>query len=397
MKALVIAPQPFFSPRGTPLSVYYRTLITAELGVEVDLLTYGQGQDVTIPGVRIVRLPKFNVFGSVKVGPSYLKLFLDCMLTFKAIRLLLTNKYAFVHAHEEAVFFCLLLKPLFGFKLIYDMHSSLPHQLTNFQFTRSRPILTLFEKLEHAALRSADAVITICEDLRRYADEKMQGQRKSFLIENSMIDPIRLASNHGDRPLSGPGANGTGDLPVVPSGKRLVVYAGTLEPYQGIELALRAFEHVVKHHDDVFLLIAGGTKQQVQYYSEMAAGLGLSRHCLFVGSVSKPQATTYTRMARVLLSPRTTGNNTPLKIYEQLASGIPLVATNIHAHTQVLTEDVAFLVSPDPDALATGMLQALESNPLRDMKARKAQQLYQQKYSRDLYKRKMDHVLKSVS
>ena len=27
MRALVIAPQPFFSPRGTPFSVYYRTLV----------------------------------------------------------------------------------------------------------------------------------------------------------------------------------------------------------------------------------------------------------------------------------------------------------------------------------------------------------------------------------
>ena len=38
MKALVIAPQPFFTPRGTPFSVYYRTMVTAEQGVKVDLL-----------------------------------------------------------------------------------------------------------------------------------------------------------------------------------------------------------------------------------------------------------------------------------------------------------------------------------------------------------------------
>ena len=57
MKALVIAPQPFFSPRGTPFSVYYRTLVTAQLGVQIDLLTYGEGQDVEIPGVRIIRIP----------------------------------------------------------------------------------------------------------------------------------------------------------------------------------------------------------------------------------------------------------------------------------------------------------------------------------------------------
>ena len=46
MKALIIAPQPFFSPRGTPFSVYYRTSVLSELGVEADLLTYGQGEEI---------------------------------------------------------------------------------------------------------------------------------------------------------------------------------------------------------------------------------------------------------------------------------------------------------------------------------------------------------------
>jgi hypothetical protein len=36
---LVISPQPFFTPRGTPFSVYYRALVMAEQGVEIDLLT----------------------------------------------------------------------------------------------------------------------------------------------------------------------------------------------------------------------------------------------------------------------------------------------------------------------------------------------------------------------
>lgn len=72
MKALVIAPQPFFSPRGTPFSVYYRTLVMAQIGVEIDLLTYGQGQDVEIPGVRIIRIPRFEFLGPVKIGPSFL-------------------------------------------------------------------------------------------------------------------------------------------------------------------------------------------------------------------------------------------------------------------------------------------------------------------------------------
>src|SRR4029453_9650748 len=103
MTALVVAPQPFFSPRGTPFSVYYRTLVTAQLGVKIDLLTYGQGQDVDIPGVRIIRIPAFAWLGPVRVGPSLLKLFLDVFLTLWTIGLLLRRRYDFVHAHEEAV------------------------------------------------------------------------------------------------------------------------------------------------------------------------------------------------------------------------------------------------------------------------------------------------------
>ncbi|MBA2565026.1 MAG: glycosyltransferase, partial [Gemmatimonadetes bacterium] len=164
MKALVLAPQPFFASRGTPFSVYYRTLITAEQGVQVDLLTYGEGQDVDIPGVRIIRIPRIPFLSPVPIGPSGKKFFLDGLMLLWTLALLVTHRYDFVQAHEESVFFSRLLKPLFRFKLLYDMHSSLPQQLTNFNFTRSRRLIGLFERLESEALASADAVITICPD-----------------------------------------------------------------------------------------------------------------------------------------------------------------------------------------------------------------------------------------
>jgi hypothetical protein len=56
MKVLAIAPEPFHTPRGTPISVYYRTLVAAEQGTRIDPLTHGEGADVAIPGARIVRI-----------------------------------------------------------------------------------------------------------------------------------------------------------------------------------------------------------------------------------------------------------------------------------------------------------------------------------------------------
>lgn len=375
MKALVIAPQPFFSPRGTPLSVYYRTLVTAELGVEVDLLTYGQGQDVDIPGVRVLRLPRMGI-GHVRVGPSMAKLLLDTVMFFELMWLLARNRYDFVHAHEEAVFLCVLLKPIFGFKLVYDMHSSLPQQLTSFGFTRSRFLIGAFERLELTALRSADFVITICEDLYRYADRFLENSDRHALIENSLLEPVRvLGTGGGARTGNEEEITERVVLRSVPPEALLVVYAGTLEPYQGIDLLLEGFRLVVDDSGDAFLLIAGGTPQQVEEYRGRAAELGLVDRVSFTGTVPRSVAAALNRMACVLVSTRTTGGNTPLKVYEQLVSGVPLVATDVHSHTQVLDREVAFLVQPDPEAVAEGILQAMHDEKERERKVNNARAL----------------------
>ncbi|MFL5518029.1 MAG: glycosyltransferase, partial [Gemmatimonadales bacterium] len=182
MRALVVAPHPFFTPRGTPFSVYYRTLITAELGVDVDLLTYWEGEGVAIPGVRVIRIPWVPFTSHVRVGPSLKKLVLDLVMLVWTIGLLLRHRYDFVHAHEESVFWCSWLKPIFRFKLVYDMHSSLPQQLSNFEFTKSHLLIQAFERLEKAALRAATAVITICPDLATYVEPLVKDPSRHILI-----------------------------------------------------------------------------------------------------------------------------------------------------------------------------------------------------------------------
>ncbi|NNE36092.1 MAG: glycosyltransferase [Rhodothermales bacterium] len=390
MNVLVISPQPVFQPRGTPLSVYYRTLITAELDVDVDLLTYGEGADIDIPRVNIIRIPRFRLLGNVKVGPSLLKLFLDFWLFLKTIQLLLTRKYDFVHAHEEAVFFCVLLKPIFRFRYVYDMHSSLPQQLESFEFTRSRFIIRIFKSLEERALRSADMVITICQDLYDYAESILDGKVAHAMIENSMLDPVRLAPSEQTSVVEKV-------APQLPGSGRRVVYAGTLEPYQGIDLLLEAFVGVATSTDDVSLLIAGGKPEQVALYRAKAESLGIGPRCHFLGTISRAAAANLNEQANVLVSPRITGGNTPLKIYEQLASGIPLVATDIHSHTQVLNRDVAFLVRPEPDSFRDGLLLALADQSEARLKVENALKLYAEKYSREIYVSKMTRVLESMS
>ncbi len=399
MKALIISPQPFFTPRGTPFSVYYRTLVTSELGVQIDLLTYGVGSDVDIPGVRIIRIPHFSFLGHIKVGPSPQKLFLDIFMVLWTIGLLLRNRYDFVHAHEEAVFFCNLLKPIFRFKLVYDMHSSLPQQLTNFKFTTSRFLIGVFKRLEDWCLRTADAIITICPDLYCYVNGLIRDHKRHLLIENSLFDQIVFRDRESDiGEDSCVISTDKGPFSFwVPSEKRFITYAGTLEPYQGIDILIEAFKAVVAEAPDAFLLVVGGREDQVERYRGMAERLGIESSVLFTGYVSPGRARCYNRIASVLVSPRNAGTNTPLKIYEQLASGIPLVATDIHSHTQVLDKDVAVLVQPEAGDMARGILLALSNKREVRRITRNARRLYETKYSRPAYKDKVKRLLEVIA
>ena len=137
MRILMIAPEPFFEPRGTPFSEFHRIRALTALGHQVDLVTYPFGQDVSMPGLRVIRSLRPPFVKRVKIGPSAAKLPLDALLTLTAFRVGLTGKYDAIHSHEEGGVIGVVLSWLLRLPHLYDMHSSLPQQLTNFAFTGS--------------------------------------------------------------------------------------------------------------------------------------------------------------------------------------------------------------------------------------------------------------------
>jgi glycosyltransferase involved in cell wall biosynthesis len=395
VKVLVVAPQPFFTPRGTPLSVYYRTMVMAENGVSIDLLSYGEGQNVEIAGVRQIRIPRIPGIGPVAIGPSWKKLFLDTFMFAWTFALLLRHRYDAVHAHEESVFWCRFLKPMFRFRLIYDMHSSLPQQLNNFQFTKSRLLMGTFRALEDTCLRKADAVITICPDLKDYALRAGVDPARHLLIENSIFEDVHLVSAGAETDDKSRPARGGG--PAIDVRRPIILYAGTFEHYQGIEILIEAFAIVHAERPDAQLLLVGGTPNQVATAAASVARLGLSNSVTLTGRVSKTAAMRYTELAQVLVSPRQHGTNTPLKIYEQLASGKPLVATRIWSHTQVLNDSVCIMVETDAESIGRGLLRAISDPEHAHLVASRAQALYERDYARPSYERKIRRLLEIVS
>jgi glycosyltransferase involved in cell wall biosynthesis len=142
-----------------------------------------------------------------------------------------------------------------------------------------------------------------------------------------------------------------------------------------------------------FLVIVGGDPEQVETYRRLAVDEGIADDCCFIGRVAQQQAVEYASLASVQVSPRTEGTNTPLKIYQQLASGIPLVATDIYSHTQVLDSSVAFLAEAEPQAFADAMIRALSKPDHAREVVENALRLYEEQYSRQRYVAKLRKLL----
>ncbi len=383
MRILMIAPEPFFEPRGTPFSEYHRIRALLELGHTVDLVTYPFGQDVAMPGLRVFRSMRPPFVRHVGIGPSLAKVPLDLLLACTALRRSFGGGYDVIHSHEEGAAIGVVLSAVLGLPHVYDMHSSLPQQLSNFAYSRSRLLRALFTVFERIAVARSRVVIVICPELQRLV-QQLQPDADPILIEN---------------------APGAGD--VVPTGRAdairaefglsqttpLVVYTGTFEAYQGLDLLFAAAAQVAVTRPDVRFLVAGGRPAQVDAARSEADRLGAGKIVVFAGERPSAEIPAFLEAANVLVSPRSRGTNTPLKIYQYLRAGRPIVATRLLTHTQVLDDDVAVLTEATPGAFAEGILRAVTDREASSRMGERAAHLAATKYSYEAYLDKTRQVL----
>jgi glycosyltransferase involved in cell wall biosynthesis len=383
MKILMLSPQPFFEPRGTPISVYQRLEALSALGHHIDLVTYHLGKDVNLPNVRIFRVRKVKMIQNVRIGPSRAKLFLDMLMFFKVFRMLLSRRYDVIHSHEEAAFFGLLLAKLFRTRHLYDMHSVLSKQLGNFEFGNHPVFVKLFALLEKRVLKSSDAVINVGADLDEYIASVDPGIQR-ITIENTALQAYQT-------PVQPEAVAGLSEKLKLP-GRVPIVYTGTFERYQGLDMVLECIGRVVEQYPNAIFVFVGAKVFQAQLWTEKAATLGLTTHTLFLDAVSPEESMVYLAYASILISPRLNGTTIPLKIYSYLHAGRPIVATNINAHTQVLTQDTAVLVEPNAPAFADGILKVLEDPQLGGCLGGNGYRLAQEKFNYQNYMTKVSRI-----
>ena len=382
MKVLVLAPHPFYQERGSPIAVDLLVRMLSHRGDDVDILTYNEGEDRIYDRLRIHRIKPLINISNVGLGLSWKKIFCDIHLFCRFVSLMFRNQYNVVHAVEETSFMAMLVCPLRRVPFIYGMDSSMTMQIVD-KYPGIRWLKRVLGYLESLLMRRAKIVAPMCDAL---ADEaRRRGAKDVCLLKDvSMI-------------LDSPGTDNL--LQVRESfniSGKMVMYIGNLEPYQGIDLLLDSFSIVIASGYATCLVIIGGNDEDIEYYKNLAKMMDLEESVYFLGKTPIQYIGAYMKQADILVSPRTQGVNTPLKIYSYLDSGVAVLATALPTHTQVMNNEIAMLALPERESFANAMMTLIGDDNLRMELGSKAHAYIQRQHSYDSFREEVDNLYKKL-
>lgn len=372
-KILLISPQPFFQWRGSPIRVAFNVQALTELGYDVDLLTLPIGEEKEIPGVRVIRVANPFRLRNIPIGPSLPKVFFDLLLLLKGIRLCLANRYDVVHGIEEAGFIGAILAKMIGARVIFEKHSD------PFSYKKGmlkNLILRAYAAVEKLSVKMADAVICTGPGLVRQVEKMKTGTRAFhvFDIPSSLVEPDEAKVAEVSRKLR----SNEDDV--------LVSFVGSFALYQGVELMFAAIPQVLAHCAQARFVVIGGSEAEISAQKSHFASLGLSSRVNFLGKIDPDILPNYLRASDILLSPRASGVNSPLKILDYMKAGRAIVATDIPSNRLVLSDDNALLMHSSPTEFARGISILVEDRQKREAMGVVNHEAYTSKYNFDQYR-----------
>jgi glycosyltransferase involved in cell wall biosynthesis len=377
---LMIAPQAFFRVTGTPINVLAMCRALIEDGFAIHVLTVPYGDDVDLPGLTLDRVARLPGCGSLPIGFSVAKLAYNGLLLLALLRLLRRRRFAAVHAIEEAALWAIPLARMRGMPAIIDLDSDLCRQLRDHGSWLGRMLATPARWLRRFALRHATAALTVSRALSEIA----RAENPAVPVFEINDIPIESANRPPDAGRMTALRAGLGL-----AGRKLVVYTGNCDRRQGLPELIQAMAMVRARRPECLLLVVGGEPEQVEALQARIEADGLADAVRLIGARPPDTMPEYMGLAEVVVSPRLEPYTTPLKIFSYMASGRPIVATDLPTHTQVLDPDAAILVPPTPAGLAEGILRALDDPAAAAALGRRARHLVETRHTLAGFKRQL--------
>lgn len=244
-----------------------------------------------------------------------------------------------------------LLRRLHGSRIVYELHDleadhpSRASRWPNGFWARFLPWL------DEVAISRAYRLVSLTQTFKDWA--AAQGFRKAgeiAVIPDAFDPALYYPVDKADaRRQSG-----------LPEGAFVIGYAGLTFAYRGLETLVEAFAGVVNEEPNALLALVGGRSAEVQSLRTLVEKLHIPEDkVVFTGQLPQERAVAYVQAADVLVIPDTVTRMTasPLKLFEYMAAGKPIVCKEMPALREIVTEEAAiFFEGGDAVALRRALL-----------------------------------------
>jgi PEP-CTERM/exosortase A-associated glycosyltransferase len=274
-----------------------------------------------------------------------------------------------VHAHSPMLVGIPALRAARKFKLpfVYELRDLWENpSVDRGKFAHGSPLYRAAQELENYVLRRADALVAICETLK-CAIEPRAGRDASISVVDNGVD-VQTFAPRARRP----------DLVARYGfeGKSVLAYVGTFQPYEGLELLLRAMPRIVAELPHARLLVVGGGGEQPKLVN-LARNLGLERVVTFTGRIPHHEVPDVFPLGDLFVYPRvlthTTALTTPLKPLEAMSMARPVLVSDIPPMRELVPgpPETGFVFKPgDADDLVRQTVAALRDSERLERVAR---------------------------
>lgn len=249
-------------------------------------------------------------------------------------------------------FFFVVSKKIHRKKVIYEIH-----KIEHVHFEKANSFVRMLtERIEKKALRGSYALITITTWLKNYA--KRFNQNVLFSPDGFDSETFKPKNKNTPRKKL-----------KIPREYTILTYSG-ISFRHGVETLVQSMKNFGKE-EKIRIYFVGGLPKQIMKLKRISNELGISERIIFVGNVAHKRVPDYLNASDLLILPYSKDRFTeyfssPLKLFEYMAVGKPIIATKVGCFNGILKNgENAILVEPgNPKALAEGMKKLLKNRKL---------------------------------
>lgn len=289
---------------------------------------------------QIIYLPAFNF---LRFG-AWGFLIQSFLLGFFSLPYLFNNRTAIIFSRDWQVLYFL---SFFTKKIIWEAHTP----QNNFLVRR--------------IVNRAKTIVTITHQLKQFYQNSFSLNREKIAVVPDAVDlaVFRINDSRIDCRWKFK----------LPTDKKIALYTGHLYRWKGVETLAAAAKYLP---ESVLIILVGGTSYDLEAFRAKHA---TNRRILILGQQPHQDIPFYLRAADLLILPNTAKDDvsrlytSPMKLFEYLASGTPIIASDLPSLREILNENNAVFVTPDdPVKLAAGIEALLADQQKADRLSKQA-------------------------